>query len=78
MASVEDLLDQVVRLQALQVRLGMPNQADAIVELGKAGISSTRIAELLGTTPGTVKVAIQRAKARAKTRKQSDDGGGNG
>lgn len=73
MASVEDLLDQIVRLQALQVRMSFSNQAEAIVELSKTGIGPSRIAELMGTTPGTVKVAIQRAKSKPRAvRKQKD------
>lgn len=70
MANTEDLLDQLVRLQALQLRLAMPSQADAIVELNRAGIGPTRIAELLGTTAGTVHVALQRAKSKPRPRKQ--------
>lgn len=74
MASVEELLDQVVRLQALQIRMNFPNQAETIIELSKAGIGPSRIAELMGTTPGTVKVAIQRSKTKPKTvRKQKDN-----
>jgi DNA-binding CsgD family transcriptional regulator len=73
MASTEELLDQIVRLQALQIRLGMASQAEAIVELSKSGIGPSRIAELMGTTPGTVKVAIQRAKSKPRpARKQKD------
>jgi DNA-directed RNA polymerase specialized sigma24 family protein len=67
-ASVEELLDQMVRLQALQIKMAFNNQAEAIVEMNKAGIGPSRIAELLGTTPGTVGVAIQRAKPKPSTK----------
>ena len=44
----------------------MPSQAEAIVEMNKIGIGPSRIAEIMGTTPGTVNVAIQRAKPKTK------------
>ena len=67
MASTEELLDQMVRLQALQIKLAMPSQAEAIVEMNKVGI-----AEIMGTTPGTVNVAIQRAKPKTKKTKKDE------
>jgi DNA-directed RNA polymerase specialized sigma24 family protein len=66
MATTDELLDQMVRLQALQIRLTLPSQADAIIELGKAGLNPTRIADLLGTTPGTAKTTLQRAKGKPR------------
>ena len=36
-----------------------------IAELSKAGFGNARIAELLGTTPSTVNVALHRDKARS-------------
>lgn len=56
--------EEAVRLLATLVRLQTENQAQAVVELNRAGIGVTRIAELLGTTKGTANVAIQRAKKR--------------
>lgn len=56
--------EETVRLLATLIRLQTESQAGAIVELHRAGIGSTRIAELLGTTKGTANVAIQRAKRR--------------
>jgi DNA-directed RNA polymerase specialized sigma24 family protein len=55
----------MVRLLAIQLRMQVETQADAIRELGKAGFGPTRIAELLGTTAGTVNVALVRAKENA-------------
>lgn len=66
MASTEELLDQVVRLQALQIRLALPSQSEAIIELNKANFGPTRIADLLGTTPGTVKTTVKRANSRPR------------
>lgn len=55
-------LDELVRLQVLNLRRSMSNQAEAIIELGNAGFSNTRIADLLGTSPATVRVALARSK----------------
>ena len=44
------------------------SQAQAIEELSKAGFGPTRIAELLGTTPNTVNVAIAQAKKRGRVK----------
>ena len=62
-----DPLDELVRLQVMQLRRTMDSQAEVIVELGQAGFSQPRIADLLGTTPGTVKVALQRARSPRPT-----------
>lgn len=66
MASTEELLDQIVRLQALQIRMALPSQTEAIIELNKAKLGPSRIADLLGTTPGTVKTTVQRANAKPR------------
>jgi DNA-directed RNA polymerase specialized sigma24 family protein len=54
-----ELLEDAVRLLALQVRYQFPSQAEATVALRKLGFAPTRIAELLGTTPGTVQKDLQ-------------------
>ena len=59
-----DPQEEIVRLLALQVRRQFETQAEAIREFGKAGFGPTRIAELLGTTPGTVNVTLVKAKGR--------------
>jgi DNA-directed RNA polymerase specialized sigma24 family protein len=56
--------DEIVRLLAILVRRTVESQADAIVELHRAGFGPTRIAELLGTTSGTVNVAVNRFKSK--------------
>lgn len=66
MKSEVDTGDETVRLLAALIRLQTESQSEAILELRKAGIGASRIAELLGTSPGTVNVAIQRAKKPAK------------
>ena len=63
-----DLQEEMVRLLAMQIRMQVENQADAIREFGKAGFGPTRIAELLGTTSGTVNVTLAKAKAKGRTK----------
>lgn len=60
-----DPQEEVIRLLALQIRMQFESQADAIRELDKAGFGPTRIAELLGTTSGTVGVTLAKTKKRA-------------
>jgi hypothetical protein len=61
--------EEIVRLLAIQLRMHFETQAEAIRELGKAGFGPTRIAELLGTTPGTVNVTLVKAKGSAGKRR---------
>jgi DNA-directed RNA polymerase specialized sigma24 family protein len=60
-----DPLEELIRLQVLNLRRSLETQSEAIIELNKAGFGNTRIAELLGTTAPTVKMALHRAKNRA-------------
>lgn len=59
-----DREEEIVRLLALDIRLRSENQAEAIAALNSAGFGPGRIAELLGTTAGTVNVTIARLKKR--------------
>lgn len=74
MATNEELLDELIRLQVLGLRQARPSQADVIFELKQAGFGPTRIADLLGTTVGTVKMALKRAKTkpRVATKKEQE------
>ncbi len=58
--------EEIVRLLAIQVRRGSESQAEAILELSRAGFGPTRIAALLGTTANTVNVTLQKAKKRSR------------
>jgi DNA-binding NarL/FixJ family response regulator len=58
--------DEIVRLLTILVRRQVDSQADAILELHRAGFGPSRIAELLGTTPGTVNVAVNRFKSKSR------------
>jgi DNA-directed RNA polymerase specialized sigma24 family protein len=61
-----DPSEEVVRIHAIQLRRDCESQAEAIEELHRAGFGPSRIAELLGTTPNTVNVAISTAKKRKR------------
>lgn len=56
--------EETVRLLAALLRQNAGTQSDAILELSRAGFGPTRISELLGTTVGTTKVAIQRSRKK--------------
>jgi hypothetical protein len=60
--------EELARLIALQLRLQLGSQAACITELSRIGFGPKRIADLLGTTPNTVNVTLQKAK---KTREKS-------
>ena len=66
-----DVQEEQVRLLAILVRLQLGNQADAIRELSKSDFGPTRIAQLLGTTPGTAAVTI--AKQKKATQKRAGE-----
>lgn len=68
-----DPQEELVRLIAMQIRLQLDNQSVAIQEFSKAGFGPSRIAELVGTTPGTVNVTLAKAKKR-KARKTTTEG----
>ena len=72
----DELLEELVRLQVHSLRAGMESQADAIEVLDALGFEPGRIADLLQTTPATVRVAKQRLTKRAAkagaTKKGSD------
>lgn len=62
-----DKQDEIVRLLIMQMRgTNFETQADAIRELGDAGFPPARIAELLGTSRGTVDVTLARAKRKKR------------
>lgn len=70
---VESLLDELVRLTALSIRRGMETQTEAILAFKELGLQPERIAELVGTTPATVRAAKSpnTSGARAKVKKGS-------
>jgi hypothetical protein len=66
---IEAKLDEIVRLLAMNVKRERP-LAEAIEELNEAGFGQTRIADLLGTSPAYVNVALGRAKKKPTTKKK--------
>jgi DNA-binding CsgD family transcriptional regulator len=70
MATQQDLadkMDALVRLTALQV-LGEKTGAEAIAVLGRAGLDNDLIAQIVGTTPATVRGALSRVRRKAGTK----------
>lgn len=62
--------EEAAQLLAVLIRLMLPSQTAAILELDKVGFSPARIAELLGTTPGTASVTVQKNKSKPKSGRQ--------
>ena len=65
-----DTSEEIVRLLAIQLRMSVETQADAIKEMNRAGFGPSRIAELLGTTAGTVNVTIAKSRKLASRKAQ--------
>ena len=68
MARGQDLgakLDSLIRLTAVQV-LGERTGAEAIVLLGRAGLDNDLIADLVETSPATVRSTLSRARRKRK------------
>ena len=61
-------LDELVRLMAIVAKRGA-RQTEIIHELGDQGFGPKRIAELLGTTPNTVSVALHKKRRESKRSK---------
>jgi DNA-binding NarL/FixJ family response regulator len=55
----EQLLEQLVRMHALMLTSEAKTQTEAAHVLLRAGLDTNRIAELLDTTPATVRAAKQ-------------------
>jgi DNA-directed RNA polymerase specialized sigma24 family protein len=63
-------LEEIVRLMVVNLRRQMVSQTELITEMDRAGFGEKRIAQLVGTTQGTVHVTVQRAR-----KQQSPKGG---
>jgi DNA-directed RNA polymerase specialized sigma24 family protein len=62
-----DFQDETNRLLVALIRMQTDSQTQTIIELDRAGIGASRIAELLGTSSGTVGVALARARKKRKS-----------
>ena len=60
-------LDRILRVLAISVTNGL-KQTEQIALLNRAGIPPKDIADLLGTTPNTVSVALAKRKAARDVR----------
>jgi DNA-binding CsgD family transcriptional regulator len=58
LAALNEKVDTLIRIQAALAVKGMATQREKIVFLYGAGLGPTFIANLLGTTPKTVSVAM--------------------
>lgn len=56
--------EELVRMAALLLRRTIGTQTETVVELSRAGFQPARIAELLGTTAGTVNQALVKSKKK--------------
>lgn len=60
-------LDAILKLLALGLPEGLTSQ-EKIVKLSDTGLKGTEIAQILGTSPGYVAVALDRARKRSKAK----------
>jgi DNA-binding NarL/FixJ family response regulator len=68
-SNLEGLQEEIVKLLVLLVSKD-EIQKDLILKLASLGFGTSRIAELLGTTPNTVNVTIQKSKRRRGKKKK--------
>lgn len=64
-------MDVLIRLTAFQV-LGDKTGAEAIRLLGRAGLDNDLIAEIVGTTPATVRAALSRVRRKSDSIQRSE------
>ena len=65
-------LDVLIRIQAIGATKGM-KQADAIGFLSKVGLDAGSIAEIVDTTPGTVRATQARLRKASGTVERTED-----
>ena len=61
-------MKELVMLLAVYIKRGV-SQTTLINELSEAGFQPKRIAELIGTTSNTVRVALHQAKKKVKSKR---------
>ena len=62
-------LDEIARLLALLLRQQLDNQTQLILELSRLELTPTRIAELVGTTPATVRATLNQRSSKSPGRR---------
>ena len=68
-ADINRKLDRIVRLLALSVVSQVGSMKDKAIQLNRVGLAPKEIADLLGTTPNTVSVALSAARRSKKKTK---------
>lgn len=69
LAEVADKLDTLIRLTAMGL-FGEKTQREKIEMLSSAGLQPKDIADLLGTTPNTVNVALSGIRKKKRKKKK--------
>ena len=67
---MSEKLDILIKLQAAALTAQMESTKDKIVFLSKAGLRPTLIAEIIGTTPNHVNVALSNARNSSKSKRK--------
>ena len=76
---IESKLDTIIRLMAMEVIDKEPTLQQRAVRLRLAGMMPKEIAELCGSTPNAVNVALSTAKTASKKKiKKKEDSNGEG
>lgn len=65
-SNIEEKLDQLITLMAVQAVSGIETMNEKILFLNKIGIDRHQIAVACGTTPATVSVRLSEAKKEKK------------
>lgn len=73
MVALNEKLDTLIKIQAALAVSNMATQREKIVFLYGAGLGPTYIANLLGTTPKTVSVAMAKHKRSAPSKAEVSD-----
>ena len=69
----DQVWEEIVRLLAVQIRLQVENQTEAILALNRAGFSPPRITQLLGLSQDIARATIHQAKTRTAKKESHKD-----
>ena len=73
LAALNEKMDTLIKIQAAVAVQSMATQREKIAFLYGAGFGPTFIANLLGTTPKTVSVAMAKHKRAASAKEEATD-----
>ena len=73
LSALNEKMDTLIKIQAALAVKGMATQREKIIFLYGAGLGPTYIANLLGTTPKTVSVAMAKHKKAAAAKEEGSD-----